>query len=56
MEEAGSSMNNIIKTTILMHDLKDYPLMRKTELEILSKACSPLVISASEHGHASGSG
>jgi len=33
MEEAGSSMNNVIKTLMLLKNLDDYPRMRKTELE-----------------------
>lgn len=33
LEEAGSSMNNLIKTVMLLRDLEDYPQMRKTELE-----------------------
>ena len=37
MEETGSSMNNIIKTLILLKDLNDYPSMRKTELEYYQK-------------------
>ena len=37
MEEAGSSMNNIIKTLILVPDLEDYSRMRKTELEYYQK-------------------
>ena len=32
LEEAGSSMNNLIKNLILLKDLKDYPAMRRTEL------------------------
>jgi 2-iminobutanoate/2-iminopropanoate deaminase len=33
MEEAGSSMNNIVKTLILLKNSEDYPRMRRTELE-----------------------
>ena len=32
LEEAGSSMNNLIKNLIILKDLKDYPAMRRTEL------------------------
>lgn len=37
MEEAGSSMNNIVRTLILLKNLEDYPRMRKTELEYYQK-------------------
>ena len=43
MEEAGSSMNNVIKTLILLKDLKDYPTMRRTELEYYQKYAPFLV-------------
>ncbi len=43
MEEAGSSMNNVIKTLILMKDIKDYPKMRRTELEYYQKYAPFLV-------------
>lgn len=43
MEEAGSSMNNIIKTIMLLKDVKDYPRMRKTELEYYQKHAPMLV-------------
>jgi enamine deaminase RidA (YjgF/YER057c/UK114 family) len=33
LEEVGSSMENIVKTLILLKDVKDYQMMRKTELE-----------------------
>ncbi|MFC1910700.1 RidA family protein [Chloroflexota bacterium] len=33
MEEAGSSMDNIVKTVMLIKHLKDYPTMRRTEVE-----------------------
>ena len=33
MEEAGSSMNNVVRTLMLLKNLEDYPRMRKTELE-----------------------
>jgi len=39
-EEAGSSMNNVIKTLILIKNLEDYPRMRKTELEYYQKTAS----------------
>lgn len=43
MEEAGSSMNNIIKTIMLLKRLEDYPRMRKTELEYYQKH-APLLV------------
>jgi 2-iminobutanoate/2-iminopropanoate deaminase len=43
MEEVGSSMNNVIKTLILLKNLDDYPRMRKTELEYYQKFAPFLV-------------
>ncbi len=43
MEQAGSSMNNVIKTLILLKRREDYPKMRKTELEYYQKHASLLV-------------
>jgi 2-iminobutanoate/2-iminopropanoate deaminase len=43
MEEAGSSMNNVIKTLILIKNIKDYPKMRRTELEYYQKYAPFLV-------------
>jgi 2-iminobutanoate/2-iminopropanoate deaminase len=43
MEEAGSSMNNIVKTTMLLKDVRDYPKMRRTELEYYQKHAPRLV-------------
>jgi len=43
MEEAGSSMNNVIKTMILLKNLDDYPKMRRTELEYYQKYAPRLV-------------
>jgi len=43
MEEAGSSMNNVIKTLMLLKNLEDYPRMRKTELEYYQKYAPRLV-------------
>jgi 2-iminobutanoate/2-iminopropanoate deaminase len=43
MEEAGSSMNNVIKTLMLLKNLDDYPRMRKTELEYYQKYATFLV-------------
>ena len=33
MEEAGSSMDNVVKTVMLVKHLDDYPKMRRTEVE-----------------------
>lgn len=43
LEEAGSSMNNIIKTVIYIKRLEDYQLMRDTELEYYKKYAPQLV-------------
>lgn len=43
MEEAGSCMDNVIKTLILLKNLEDYPKMRKTELEYYQKHAPRLV-------------
>lgn len=43
MEEVGSSMNNVIKTLILLKNLEDYPRMRRTELEYYQKH-APLLV------------
>ena len=43
VEEAGSSMNNIVKTVIYLKDMKDYQLMRDTELEYYKKYAPSLV-------------
>jgi 2-iminobutanoate/2-iminopropanoate deaminase len=43
MEEAGSCMDNVIKTLMLLKRLEDYPRMRKTELEYYQKYAPKLV-------------
>jgi 2-iminobutanoate/2-iminopropanoate deaminase len=43
MEEAGSSMGNIIKTLMLLKDVRHYPRMRETELEYYQKYAPRLV-------------
>ena len=43
LEEVGSSMGNIVKTLILLKDVKDYQMMRKTELEYYQKHAPRLV-------------
>lgn len=43
LEEVGSSMENIVKTLIFLKDVKDYQIMRKTELEYYQKHAPRLV-------------
>ncbi len=43
MEEAGSSMENIVKTVMLVKRREDYPRMRKTEIEYYLKHAPYLV-------------
>lgn len=43
MEEAGSSMNNLVKVLMLFKNREDYPRMRKTELEYYQKY-APLLV------------
>lgn len=43
LEEAGSSMNSIVKTVIYLKRLEDYQLMRDTELEYYKKYAPKLV-------------
>jgi len=43
LEEAGSSMNNIIKTVIYIKRLEDYQMMRKTEFKYYQKYAPQLV-------------
>ena len=43
LKEVGSSMENIVKTLILLKDVKDYQIMRKTELEYYQKHAPRLV-------------
>ena len=43
LEEAGSSMNKIVKTFMLLKHLEDYPRMRKTEVEYYQKHAPFLV-------------
>ena len=37
MEEAGSSMDNVVEALLLVTNLENYPRMRKTELEYFQK-------------------
>jgi len=43
LEEVGSSLENIVKTLILLKEVKDYQIMRKTELEYYQKHAPRLV-------------
>ena len=43
LEEAGSSMENIVKTLMLLKDVKDYQIMRKVELEYYQQHAPRLV-------------
>ncbi|MEJ2723650.1 MAG: RidA family protein [Deltaproteobacteria bacterium] len=43
LEEVGSKMENIIKTLILFKDIKDYQIMRATELKYYQKYAPRLV-------------
>jgi 2-iminobutanoate/2-iminopropanoate deaminase len=43
LEEAGSCMDNIVKTLMLLKDLEDYTVMRKTELAYYQKH-APLLV------------
>ena len=43
MEDAGSSMGNIVRTLMILRNLRDYPRMRKTEVEYYKKH-APLLV------------
>ena len=43
LEEAGSSLENMFKTFIMLKDIKDYPVMRATELKFYQEHCPSLV-------------
>ncbi|MFC1664664.1 RidA family protein [Pseudomonadota bacterium] len=43
MEAAGSSMDNVVKTLMMLRHLEDYPKMRKTEVEYYEKHAPHLV-------------
>lgn len=43
MEQAGSCMDNVIKTLMLLRHVEDYPKMRKIELEYYQKYAPRLV-------------
>jgi 2-iminobutanoate/2-iminopropanoate deaminase len=43
LEEAGSSMDHIVKTLIYLKDVKDYDLMRATEWDYYQKHAPGLI-------------
>lgn len=43
LEQAGSSMNNLVKNLIMLRNLRDYPAMRRTELAYYQKYAPFLV-------------
>ena len=43
LEEAGSCLENLVRTLILFKDMKDYPVVRATELEYFKKHAPSLV-------------
>lgn len=43
LEEAGSNMNNVIKTLMMLKNIEDYPRMRRTELGYYQKH-APLLV------------
>jgi enamine deaminase RidA (YjgF/YER057c/UK114 family) len=43
LEEVGSSMENIVKTTIYLKNVEDYKLMRRTEQEYYKKYAPQLL-------------
>src|SRR4030067_2737156 len=43
IEDAGSSMNNLVKVTMLLKNREDYPRMRRTEFEYYRKNAPMLV-------------
>jgi len=37
LEEAGSSLNNVVKTTVYLRDMNDFPVMNKIYAEYFTK-------------------
>ncbi|MCL2110826.1 MAG: RidA family protein [Clostridiales bacterium] len=37
LEEAGSSLENLVRTLVIFKDMKDYPVVRATEIEYWKK-------------------
>ena len=43
LEEAGSSLDNLVRTLVLFKDMQDYPVVRATELEFFKEHAPSLV-------------
>jgi len=43
LEEAGSSLDNLVRTLILFKDMRDYPVVRATEYEFFKEHAPSLV-------------
>ena len=43
LEDAGSSLDHVFKAFIMLKDIKDYPVMRATELKFYQENASELV-------------
>lgn len=43
LENSGSCLSNVFKTFIILKDIKDYPVMRATELKFYQEYCPELV-------------
>ena len=43
LEDAGSCLENLVRTLIIFKDMKDYPVIRATELEFFKKHAPQLV-------------
>jgi enamine deaminase RidA (YjgF/YER057c/UK114 family) len=43
LEEAGSSLDNLVRTLVLFKDMQDYPVVRATELEFFEEHAPSLV-------------
>jgi len=43
LEGAGSSLDNLVRTLVLFKDMKDYPVVRATELEFFKEHAPSLV-------------
>lgn len=43
LEDTGSSLDNVFKTFIMLKDIKDYPVMRATELKFYQENAPELV-------------
>ena len=43
LEEAGSCLENLVRTLVLFKDMKDYPVVRATEYEFLKEHAPSLI-------------